>query len=66
MIQKTYVTNLDIIPGNLDLMEFEHETPRVLAARSGKLFFTRVGEKLAEVEADYDVVVIDCPRHLGS
>ncbi len=65
VIQKTYFTNLDIIPGNLDLMEFEHETPRVLAERSGNLFFTRVGDKLAEVEADYDIVVMDCPPQLG-
>nr|WP_093470199.1 plasmid partitioning protein RepA [Thioclava marina] len=65
IIQKTYFTNLDIIPGNLDLMEFEHDTPRVLAARSGQMFFTRVGEKLAEIESDYDVVVMDCPPQLG-
>lgn len=65
IIQKTYFTNLDLIPGNLDLMEFEHDTPRVLTARSGQMFFTRIAEKLAEVEQDYDVVIIDCPPQLG-
>ncbi|WP_323034500.1 plasmid partitioning protein RepA [Pararhodobacter sp.] len=65
VIRKTYIHGLDIIPGNLDLMEFEHDTPRALAARSGQMFFTRVGEKLAEVESEYDVVVIDCPPQLG-
>jgi len=65
VIQKSYFTNLDIIPGNLDLMEFEHDTPRALAARDGELFFTRVGTKLAEVEENYDIVVIDCPPQLG-
>ncbi len=65
IIQKSYFTNLDLIPGNLDLMEFEHETPRALVERKGELFFTRIGQKLAEVEADYDVVVIDCPPQLG-
>ncbi|MDN5568464.1 MAG: plasmid partitioning protein RepA [Paracoccus sp. (in: a-proteobacteria)] len=65
VIQKTYFSNLDLIPGNLDLMEFEHDTPRALAERAGNLFFTRIGDKLAEVRDDYDVVVIDCPPQLG-
>ncbi|MFN6977362.1 MAG: plasmid partitioning protein RepA [Gemmobacter sp.] len=65
VIRPTYFAGLDIIPGNLDLMEFEHDTPRALAARSGEMFFTRVGEKLSEVESEYDVVVIDCPPQLG-
>lgn len=65
VIQKTYFTNLDLIPGNLDLMEFEHTTPMALRERSGNLFFTRIGDVLAEVEGDYDTVVIDCPPQLG-
>ncbi|EBA02780.1 MAG: plasmid partitioning protein RepA [Paracoccaceae bacterium] len=65
VIKKSYFTNLDIIPGNLDLMEFEHDTPRALSARDGEMFFTRVGTKLAEVEDQYDIVVIDCPPQLG-
>lgn len=65
IIRPTYFTNLHIVPGNLELMEFEHDTPRALAVRGGNLFFTRISEALATVEADYDVVVIDCPPQLG-
>ena len=65
IIRPTYFTNLSIVPGNLELMEFEHETPRALAARSGNLFFTRISDAIAQVEADYDLVVIDCPPQLG-
>ena len=65
VIRKTYFTNLDLIPGNLDLMEFEHDTPRALAQRQGQMFFTRISDKLAEIETDYDLVVLDCPPQLG-
>ena len=65
VIQKTYFTNLDVVPGNLDLMEFEHDTPRALAQGGSNLFFTRVGQALAQVEGEYDVVVMDCPPQLG-
>ncbi|MBT2132649.1 plasmid partitioning protein RepA [Aliiroseovarius lamellibrachiae] len=65
VIRKTYIPNLDLIPGNLELMEFEHETPRALAQGQAGLFFFRVKEALAQVDADYDVVVIDCPPQLG-
>ena len=65
VIRKTYIPNLDLIPGNLELMEFEHDTPRALAQGNAGLFFFRVKEALMQVESDYDVVVIDCPPQLG-
>lgn len=65
VVRRTYFANLDIVPGNLELMEFEHDTPRVLAERGGNLFFTRIADALAQVEAAYDLVVIDCPPQLG-
>lgn len=65
VIRATYIPNLDLIPGNLELMEFEHETPRALAQGSAGLFFFRVKNALEQVDDDYDVVVIDCPPQLG-
>jgi len=68
IIRQTYFSGIDLIPGNLELMEFEHETPRALTdpgRQSGRMFFKRVGAALSEVEASYDVVVVDCPPQLG-
>ncbi|GAA6194334.1 plasmid partitioning protein RepA [Phaeobacter gallaeciensis] len=65
IIRPTYIPNLDLIPGNLELMEFEHETPRALAQGNAGMFFFRVKEALAQVDDDYDIVVIDCPPQLG-
>jgi chromosome partitioning protein len=68
IIRPTYFPGLDLVPGNLELQEFEHETPRMLAApRRGAegLFFARIATALTTVEARYDVVVIDCPPQLG-
>ncbi|VTZ51198.1 putative replication protein A [Methylocella tundrae] len=67
IVRSTYIPNLHLVPGQLELMEFEHETPKVLMERRGQdsLFFSRIGEALGQVSHAYDVVVIDCPPQLG-
>jgi len=67
IIRKTYFGNLDLVPGNLELMEFEHETPKALLGinQPREMFFTRMDDALATVADDYDVVVVDCPPQLG-
>lgn len=72
IIRKTYFDGLDLVPGNLELQEFEHATPRHLATRRDgddeglhALFFARVQTAIATVADEYDIVVLDCPPQLG-
>ena len=68
VIRKTYFDGIDLIPANLELMEYEHETPQAIAdgyGRGDEIFFRRLSAVIHEVEADYDVVLIDAPPQLG-
>jgi chromosome partitioning protein len=68
VIRKTYFAGIDLVPGNLELQEFEHDTPRVLAlGRRGEhdLFFARIKETFESVSGSYDIIVLDCPPQLG-
>ncbi|CAN7613337.1 plasmid partitioning protein RepA, partial [Neorhizobium tomejilense] len=66
IVRATYTPHLHLIPGNLELMEFEHETPKAMASGTAEtMFFARIGEALTEIESLYDVVVVDCPPQLG-
>jgi chromosome partitioning protein len=68
VIRKTYFDGISLIPGNLELMEFEHHTPRAMLERRDRghdLFFRRVAGAIEQVADEFDVVVIDCPPQLG-
>jgi len=68
IIRPTYFTGIDLIPGNIEVMEYEHETPRYLSkgqADAESIFFERLRLALTDVEDAYDVVILDTPPSLG-
>ena len=68
VIRQTNFPGLDIVPANLELQEYEYDTPLAASNKStaeGRMFFTRITDALKEVDQHYDVVVIDCPPQLG-
>ncbi|MCC0013263.1 MAG: plasmid partitioning protein RepA [Rhodobiaceae bacterium] len=67
VIRPTNFPLLDIIPANLELQEYEYDTPLAMQSPSqeGKRFFTRIARSFGAIDDRYDVVVIDCPPQLG-
>ncbi|RWL74845.1 MAG: plasmid partitioning protein RepA [Mesorhizobium sp.] len=68
VIRPTNFPGLDIVPANLELQEYEYDTPLAASNKNspeGRMFFTRISTALKEVDDRYDVVVIDCPPQLG-
>lgn len=68
VIMPTNFPGLDIVPANLELQEYEYDTPLAMQDKSsniGRQFFMRIAKALADVDDRYDVVVVDCPPQLG-
>lgn len=68
VVRPTYFEGIDIVPGNLELMEYEHDTPQAIVngqSRGEGMFFRRLRWVLNDIEDDYDVVLIDAPPQLG-
>lgn len=63
VIVKTYFPGLSIAPSRLVLSEFETES----AAHSNqeRPFYLRIRDALAQVESDYDLVLMDSPPQIG-
>ncbi len=68
VIRRTYFPGVDLVPGNLELMDFEFDTPTYLTSKTRDdlgLFFERLSRALATVDDQYDYVILDTPPSLG-
>ncbi len=65
IVRKTYFHNLDLAPAGLLLSEYETETAYALQHKVDPPFTQRLAIALDEIEANYDLVIIDCPPQLG-
>jgi len=59
VIQKTNFENIDLIPANLSLGKIESE---LISERDSH---HNLADKLAEIEGEYDVILLDAPPNLG-
>src|SRR6516165_2395060 len=68
IIRRTNFPGLDLVPGGIEVSEFEYDTPMLLAKSGGKeaaTCYSRLETVLASVQNEYDAVIIDCPPMLG-
>jgi chromosome partitioning protein len=63
VIRETHIPNLSLIPSNMHIMEFEHET--AVNDQKKSPFFVRVEEALAPIRDDFDVFLVDCPPQMS-
>lgn len=69
MIKDTHFDGLKLLPANLDLYQAEYELAAQVARAGehghGRLVFNRIGDAMASLADDFDVIVMDPPPALG-
>ncbi len=63
VVVSTYFPGLSIAPSRLILSEFETES--ALHSNPDRPFFTRIRNAIAQVEGEFDLVLVDSPPQLG-
>ncbi|MEJ6396121.1 plasmid partitioning protein RepA [Gymnodinialimonas sp. 2305UL16-5] len=63
VVVQTYFPGLALAPSRLILSEFETES--AVHSSPDHPFFTRIRSAIAQVEGDYDIVLMDSPPQLG-
>ncbi|UOA28887.1 plasmid partitioning protein RepA [Pseudosulfitobacter sp. DSM 107133] len=63
VVVPTYFPGLSLAPARLMLSEFETES--AIHSSPDQAFFTRIRNAIAQVEADFDIVLMDSPPQLG-
>lgn len=64
-VRPTHWEGLDLVPASIALQHAEYDLVGRLLERRDFPFYAQLAELLAEVEADYDVVVCDCRPDVG-
>lgn len=63
VVQETYFPGISIAPARLILSEFETES--AVHSNPDQPFFMRITNALAQIEGDFDLVLVDSPPQLG-
>lgn len=67
LLRRTHFDNLWLLPANLKLYNAEYEIAAYIArhGKEGYAFIDKIGEAIASVGDDFDVVILDPPPALG-
>lgn len=65
VIRKSSLHNLDLAPGGIMLSKLEMELSGFLKTQGAPSFDRHILAALQTIEAEYDIVLVDCPRWSG-